>query len=525
MKHIFKILMLIALPISLFSQAPQKMSYQAVIRNTNGQLISNSLIGTQVSIRQISPTGVVIYRETHSDSTNTNGLISLEIGSGSIISGSFSSIDWNNGGYYIQIQTDPNGGTNYTLDITTQLVSVPYAFHSNTSDSLTGNLNEQDPIFSNSVAFNITSQDISTWNNKLDIELDGSITNELQMISISGDTISLDKGGNSILLPTVRIPPLDSVLSSGNNANGDSILNLSRLLMGAGNLDSSAIIQINDTSSGFLLPRLSSSQMNAILSPAEGLMVYNLTDSALFYYNGMSWLPSSTTTQSIGGGNIPVGTVISFAGDSSSIPNGYLLCDGRSLPTANYNELFTVIGYDWGGSGNTFRLPDLRGRFLRGTDYGAGTDPDTNLRISLYSGGNNGNKVGSYQSDTIGNHRHELRPGEIVELNILTGVTNNKGVPSGSSLRSQAVRHVGFEGGNETRPKNANVNFIIRFSSNQKNNIVSLKNNIKSDSDNFNPSINVVEQLNLMKKLIKDQQRQIDDLYKKNQILLDKLEN
>ena len=112
------------------AQAPQKMSYQAVIRNTSGALVTSSSVGMKISILQDSVAGTVVYAETQNASTNANGLVSVEIGSGTIIIGTFSGINWGNGPYFIKTQTDPTGGTNYTFASSSQLMSVPYALFS-----------------------------------------------------------------------------------------------------------------------------------------------------------------------------------------------------------------------------------------------------------------------------------------------------------------------------------------------------------------------------------------------------------
>jgi len=116
-----------------FAQAPNKMSYQAVIRNSNNTVVSNHAVGMRISILQGTAIGTSVYTETQSPTTNTNGLIAIEIGTGTIVSGSFSNIDWANGPYFVKTETDPNGGNNYTLTGTSQLLSVPYALYAKTA--------------------------------------------------------------------------------------------------------------------------------------------------------------------------------------------------------------------------------------------------------------------------------------------------------------------------------------------------------------------------------------------------------
>ena len=111
------------------AQAPERFSYQSVIRDAAGNLVANEPVGVRVSILQYSPDGSAVYSETHNRATNANGLVTMEIGAGTVVSGSFSNIDWANGPYFLKIETDVNGGTNYTLAGTQQMLSVPYALY------------------------------------------------------------------------------------------------------------------------------------------------------------------------------------------------------------------------------------------------------------------------------------------------------------------------------------------------------------------------------------------------------------
>jgi 6-phosphogluconolactonase/glucosamine-6-phosphate isomerase/deaminase len=119
------------------AQSPQKMSFQAVIRNSSNSLVSNLPIGLRVSILQGTPSGAIVYSETQTATTNVNGLVTIQIGGGNVIQGDFSTIEWANGPYFIQTETDVNGGANYTITSTTQLLSVPYALYAQTSGSST----------------------------------------------------------------------------------------------------------------------------------------------------------------------------------------------------------------------------------------------------------------------------------------------------------------------------------------------------------------------------------------------------
>jgi hypothetical protein len=127
MKHFFTILGAIVIHIVVMAQAPSKMSYQVVIRNSSNALISNQSVGMRISILQGNASGPAVYVETQSPTTNTNGLVDIEIGGGTVVSGSFLTINWANGPYFINTETDPAGGSNYSITSTQQLLSVPYA--------------------------------------------------------------------------------------------------------------------------------------------------------------------------------------------------------------------------------------------------------------------------------------------------------------------------------------------------------------------------------------------------------------
>lgn len=131
----FKLLLFtsLAATVSLLAQAPARFSYQSVVRNPANNLVVNGSVGLEVKIRQGSPTGSVVYQETHSLTSNSNGLVTAEIGSGQVVSGSLSGIVWSAGPYFLEAATDPFGGTSYSLSSTRELLSVPYALYAETA--------------------------------------------------------------------------------------------------------------------------------------------------------------------------------------------------------------------------------------------------------------------------------------------------------------------------------------------------------------------------------------------------------
>jgi hypothetical protein len=132
MKKNYSLLVFLLATFSILAQAPEKMSYQVVLRDASNTLLTNQQVGIQISILQTTITGTAVYIETQTATTNLNGLVSLEIGSGTS-SDDFSAIDWNTGPFFIKTATDASGGSSYSIVGTSQLLSVPYALYAKTA--------------------------------------------------------------------------------------------------------------------------------------------------------------------------------------------------------------------------------------------------------------------------------------------------------------------------------------------------------------------------------------------------------
>jgi uncharacterized protein (TIGR02145 family) len=135
MNKILTLISAVILTVSLCAQAPNKMSFQTVVRNNLGKLVVNKSIGVRLSILKTSSTGTSVYVETHSKTSNVNGLLTLEVGTGTVTSGTFATIDWSQGPFFLKTEMDVNGGSSYTITGVTEFVSVPYALNSKTSDA------------------------------------------------------------------------------------------------------------------------------------------------------------------------------------------------------------------------------------------------------------------------------------------------------------------------------------------------------------------------------------------------------
>jgi FtsZ-binding cell division protein ZapB len=142
MKNIFTIITAVLITSTIWAQSPQKMSYQTVIRNTSNQLVTTQ-VGMKISILQGPESGTPVFVETHTPTPNGNGLVSIEIGGGTPVTGTFAAIVWSAGPYFIKTETAVTAPlTTYTITGTSQLLSIPYALYSNASGggwSLTGN--------------------------------------------------------------------------------------------------------------------------------------------------------------------------------------------------------------------------------------------------------------------------------------------------------------------------------------------------------------------------------------------------
>ena len=190
-------------------------------------------------------------------------------------------------------------------------------------------------------------------------------------------------------------------------------------------------------------------------------------------------------------GDLPVGSITAFAGivgvpmpNTASPPDaappdtpyitspieawGWMLCDGRTLQTNLYPELFTALGYLYGGSGGNFNIPDYRGSFLRGTDAGAGKDPDVSLRTDPAGSSTSNSGVGSQQTSAMLIHQHDY-------ITVPAAVTPSSSGSTASGAPVKAITSTPVDAQDqlmttttgisayETRPKNIYANYLIKF--------------------------------------------------------------
>jgi len=297
MRKIFTLIVASLIAFIVCAQTPEKMSYQAVIRNSSNQLVANHAVGMRISILQGSASGTAVYTETQTPTTNTNGLVTIEIGGGT----GFSTINWANGPYLIKTETDPMGSTNYTITGTSQLLSVPFALHAKTAESLTGTLNETDPLWTAASTNYYTKSNMQTsGSSQLHFN---NLTNKPTTLTGYGiaDFDFLGAATNDLLhfngTKWVRFTPnyltnetqnLANVLTQGTDAGNKTIVNVSQQGIGTATPSASSALEISSTTKGFLPPRMTQDQRDA-LAPVEGLIVYNTTTKKPNYHDGTEW--------------------------------------------------------------------------------------------------------------------------------------------------------------------------------------------------------------------------------------------
>jgi uncharacterized protein (TIGR02145 family) len=230
MKKIFTILSAVLISASLWAQAPQSFSYQAVIRGSNNDLVANKPVGMKISLLKGSETGTAVYVETHTPTSNANGLVSISIGAGKGLSGNFSTIDWSKGPYFVKTETDLAGGTSYSLSSVSQLLSVPYALYAANSQpgpkgeqGVQGQAGAQGPK-GDAGAQGLKGETGATGAQgpqgiKGDQGLPGSSKDEQKLsVSASGDTLYLQNGG-FVIIPGLSVANPKTKPTSGYGSN------------------------------------------------------------------------------------------------------------------------------------------------------------------------------------------------------------------------------------------------------------------------------------------------------------------
>lgn len=191
------------------AQTPERISYQASIRNADNTLVANTEIAVKIAVLQNSLSGTSVYEEVHHPITSPNGVVGLEIGGGTVIKGEFSKIDWSLGPYFVETAVDINGGSSYQLQGASQLVSVPYALHAKTAERIAddGNYVLRSRPISFTTSRNANSEDIG---NIIECTTDATLTlidnfadmkvgDVINLEAHDGATLTLETAGQASL--------------------------------------------------------------------------------------------------------------------------------------------------------------------------------------------------------------------------------------------------------------------------------------------------------------------------------------
>ena len=200
MKHslLFFISVFLLSSFSVFSQGPSKINFQAILRNTSGDIVSNQAVGVRMSIKSGTINYSSLYVETHAKTTDVSGLINIQLGTGTVISGIFGDIEWGSGSHFIQLEVDFNGGSNYVVIGTQELISVPYALYANKTDTSVLNLRNR---FSEKVNVGDTSNMLTNYRTGLNGKVSISDTSNMlfnyrtgltQKVNLSDTTLMLE---------------------------------------------------------------------------------------------------------------------------------------------------------------------------------------------------------------------------------------------------------------------------------------------------------------------------------------------
>ncbi|MBP6624487.1 MAG: collagen-like protein [Chitinophagaceae bacterium] len=243
--------------VNSFAQTPQAIPYQAVARDNTGSPLSSQNISLRFSIHDSTAAGTLVYQETQSATTNALGLFTANIGQGTVVSGTFSTISWDINAKFIQVEMDATGGNSYTDMGTTQFMSVPYALHAKTADvpGLPGPTGPQGPIGLTGPA-GANGNDGATGPQGPT----GLLTNGTSI----GNTPYWD--GSSWITNS------SNIFNNGGNVG-----------IGTNTPNTSAALDVTSTTGAVLLPRMTTNQRNALI-PTPGMLIQNTTLNAIEAY-------------------------------------------------------------------------------------------------------------------------------------------------------------------------------------------------------------------------------------------------
>ena len=426
------------------SKIPQYVNFQAVARDDSNNPIIKQPIEVKLTILQGGSTGTPVYGAVYQDSTNQFGEFSRVLGTDPTfpvlnVSYDFKAIPWEKGNMWAKIEYKSVIGGQYKPVGTFQYLAQPYSFASGSAEKLT----------TAGVSGQVLTYDGTNWVAK-------DATAAAQKLAISGTTgqvLTFD-GTNWVAkdAPVAFDGKWASITGKPTLFDGTwaSLAGKPTLFDGTwGSLTGKPTLHTVATSGDF----------NDLKNkPTAITKTSQLTNDSKF-------------------GVFMPGMIMPWAGDATTVPAGWLLCDGIEVTSTQYPDLYNVIATFYGkGAGNagSFNIPDFRGVFLRGANNGATWsngdtfDPEASLRLT-WKGGNGGDNVGSYQRDAFQGHWHDFQ----IDSRVASGFSGSGGRYADGASNMSVNNHVkdpisdGTNGtprtSTETRPVNIYVNYIIKY--------------------------------------------------------------
>ena len=431
MRNVFLALALLGSILTNAQNVPLSVNYQSVVRSQSGTILPNQQVSLRFSIIRDSILGNIMYQEQHTVVSNDFGLVNLKLGEGVPLLSQFRLIDWSLESILIKIELSI-GGSPFTTIGEEGFSSVPYSIYSNRSsytDSLSRDaintlpkltlsgdtlyFGSNDTVPLQLTTYTLTEAEVDAYvsnNGYLTSEIDGSVTNEIQDLQLNNHSLTVTNNTTATTIDltpyldntnlsesqvdgyvanngyltseidgsvTNEIQDLQDVLNQGNDASNQELINVKRQSIGAATIDTSAALDISSTIQGFLPPRMTQIQRDAIFNPAVGLLVWcsDCGVKGLFsVFTGSSWselqlmspegsIPTVSTfpITSFGFNSATVSGAVTFNGGKSVLAKG--LCYSKT-PYPNISDFITATDTGVGSMSYTLNNLDSNSRYF-----------------------------------------------------------------------------------------------------------------------------------------------------------------